>query len=105
MSYDPFLDKSFTGEQLEKMKADEDANIIFARQDYWIKDGISLGLDRDKYYIVISAVEEFLNKAEPKLKKTIPGIKRADPEIEAKVIAEIEKERNESESGLGMIFG
>jgi hypothetical protein len=35
----------------------------------------------------------------------VPSIKRADPEVEEKVVSEIEKERGESESGLGMIFG
>ena len=105
MSYDPFLDRSFTPDQLSKMKDDEEANVIFARQDYWIKDGITLGLDRNKYYLVISGIDEFLNKAEPKLMKLLPDIKRADPELETKVVAEIEKERKESESGLGMIFG
>ncbi len=105
MSYDPYLDKSKTPEQLAEMKKDENANVIFARQDYWIKDGITLGLDKDKYYLVLSAVDSFLDKAEPKLKESIPSIERADPEIEAKVVGEMDKERNESESGLGMIFG
>lgn len=105
MSYDPFLDKSFTPEQLEKLKDDEKANVIFARQDYWIKDGISLGLDREKCYLVLSAVDTFLEKAEPKLKENIPSIKRADPDLEAKIVEQMDKERNESESGLGMIFG
>lgn len=105
LEYDPYLDKSMTPEQLAKLKQDAEANIIFARQDYWLKDGISLGLDREKYYLVISAVEEFLVKAEEKLKKLVSNIKRADSDLEQKVISEIEKERNESESGLGMIFG
>ncbi len=105
MEYDPYLDKAKTPEDLAKLKADPEANIIFARQDYWIKDGISLGLDREKYYLVISAVDEFLESADKKLKKDIPGITRADPDTEQKVISEIEKERNASESGLGAIFG
>ena len=105
MSYDPFLDKSKTPEQLAEIKKDENATVIFARQDYWIKDGITLGLDREKSYLVLSAMDSFLEKAELKLKESIPSIKRADAEIEAKVVAQIDKERNESESGLGMIFG
>jgi len=105
MSYDPYLDKSLSPEQLTKLKADEEANIIFARQDYWIKDGITLGLDREKDYLVISAVDTFLEKAEKKLIKLMPSIKRADPDLEAKVVLDIENERKESESGLGMIFG
>ncbi len=105
LEYDPYLDKSLSAEQLSKLKDDSYANIIFARQDYNLKDGISLGLDREKYYLVLSAVDDFLVKAEGKLMKEIPSIKRADLEIEQKVASEIEKERAESESGLGMIFG
>ena len=105
MSYDPFLDKSKTTEQLAEMKKDENAMVIFARQDYWIKDGITLGLDREKYYLVLSAVDAFLDKAEPKLKEGVPSIARADPETETKIIGEMDRERNQSESGLGMIFG
>ena len=105
MTYDPFLDKSKTTEELARMKADENATVIFARQDYWIKDGISLGLDREKYYLVLSAVDLFLEKAEPKLKDGVPSIKRVGPDLENKIITEMDKERKESESGLGMIFG
>ncbi len=105
MSYDPYLDKSKSEADLAKLKDDPEANVIFARQDYWIKDGVSLGLDRDKSYLIISAVGEFLDKAEQKLKKEIPSIKRVEPETEAKIVGELEKERKESESGLGMIFG
>lgn len=105
LEYDPYLDKSKTGEELEKMKADEDANVIFARQDYWLRDGATLGLDREKCYLVLSAVDEFLGKAEAKLKKLYPEIGKADEELGKKIVGEIEKERSESESGLGMIFG
>lgn len=87
------------------MKSDDDANVIFARQDYWLKDGAALGLDADKCYLVISAVDSFLEKAEPKLVRMFPGIKRADPELEAKIAADIESERKQAEGGLGMIFG
>ncbi len=54
LEYDPYLDKSLSPEQLSKLKDDSYANIIFARQDYWIKDGISLGLDREKNYLILS---------------------------------------------------
>ena len=105
LEYDPYLDKSKSEEDLAKLKGDADANIIFARQDYWLKDGIVLGLDREKCYLVISAVDEFLGKAEAKLMRLYPDLKRADSETERNVIGEIEKERSESEEGLGMIFG
>ena len=105
MSYDPYLDKTLNEQQIIELKKDPDANIIFARQDYMIKDGISVGLERDKYYLYISASDEFLEKADKKLKSSIKSIKRADPEIEKTVIAIVEGERESSEEGLGSIFG
>ncbi|MGC8479064.1 MAG: hypothetical protein ACP5M9_00100 [Candidatus Micrarchaeia archaeon] len=105
MAYDPYLDKSLNEEQLSKIKEDPEANIIFARQDYIIKDGVSIGLERDKYYLYLSASEDFLEKADKKLKSKIKSIKRADKETEDKVIAVVEGERESSEEGLGSIFG
>ncbi|MCL5100374.1 MAG: hypothetical protein M1122_00250 [Candidatus Marsarchaeota archaeon] len=104
MEYDPYLDKNLTEEQLSKIKTDPEANVIFARQDYKIKDGISVGLDGKFYYLYISANDEFIEKADKKLKSTIPGIKRVDPETETKIISTINKEREESEEGIGLIF-
>ena len=105
MEYDPYLDKNLNEEQLSKIKGDQEANIIFARQDYMIKDGISVSLDKDKYYLYLSANEEFLQQADLKLKKNIEGIKRAEPDVESKVVEIVETERSESESGIGSIFG
>ncbi len=105
MEYDPYLDKNLNEEQLSKIKDDEQANIIFARQDYSIKDGISLNLDTKKYYLYISANDEFLEKADKKLKNSIKSIERADSDTESKVIGIIEGERQQSEQGLGAIFG
>ena len=105
MEYDPYLDKSKSEADLAAMKQDKDANIIFARQDYQIKDGISMGLERDKCYLYISANEEFLALAEPKLSSSIESAKRADPETEKKIISMIEEEISNSESGIGSIFG
>ena len=105
LEYDPYLDKSLGEAELEKIRKDEEANVIFARQDYLLKDGISLGLERDYYYLYVNATEEFLAKAEKKLKKALPEIKRAEPGLESKIVATIEEERNESEQGLGLIFG
>ncbi len=105
MEYDPYLDKNLNEEQLSKIKDDKEANVIFARQDYMIKDGISVNLDQGKCYLYLSANEEFLQQADLKLKKNIEGIKRAEPEIESKVVEIVETERSESESGIGSIFG
>ncbi|MDE1860898.1 MAG: hypothetical protein KGH72_04255 [Candidatus Micrarchaeota archaeon] len=105
MAYDPYLDKSLSEEQLNTIRKDEQANVIFARQDYQIKDGLSLGLERERCYLIISATDDFLDKADKKLKASVPGIKRVDPELEKRIVATVEDERHESEQGLGMIFG
>ncbi len=70
-----------------------------------MKDGIAMDLDRDKSYLYISSNEEFLEKGEEKLKKSIDGLQRADPKTEHKVIELIETERLQGEQGLGAIFG
>lgn len=105
MEYDPYLDMALNEEQLSKLKGDPMANVIFARQDYMIKDGISINLDEKKYYLYLSASDEFLDKADKKLKATIKSVARADPETESKVISLVEGERQGSEQGLGAIFG
>jgi hypothetical protein len=105
MEYDPYLDKSKSEEEISKLKEDKEANLIFARQDYRIKDGIAMDLDRDKSYLYLSSNEEFLENGEEKLKKSIEGLQRADPETEKRVIEIIETERQQSEQGLGAIFG
>ena len=92
-------------EALSKLRNDKEANIIFARQDYQIKDGVSMGLDREKSYLYLAADEEFLSAAEPKLKKTIASIERVSPEVESQIIDTIEKERQKADTGLGLIFG
>lgn len=105
MAYDPYLDKSFSVEQLQALKGDAEANVIFARQDYQVKDGLALSLEREKYYLILSAADDFLEKADKKLKEHIPSIKRVEPELEKKIIATVESERQQSEQGLGSIFG
>ncbi len=105
MEYDPYLDKSKTEEELAALKQDKAANVIFARQDYQIKDGISIGMEKDKCYLYLSANEDFLTLAEPKLLSAIESAKHADPETEKKIILMIEEEISNSESGIGSIFG
>ena len=90
---------------MAKMKEDKEANIIFARQDYQIKDGLSLGFDREKSYLYLSADDAFLEAGETKLKKSITSLQRAPKEIENQIIDGIEHERQKSDQGLGFIFG
>jgi hypothetical protein len=105
VEYDPYLDSSMKEEDLKHIREDASANVIFARQDYQIKEGASLSLNRDKIYLYISASEDFLERADKKLKAVIAGIERADPETEKKIISSIEDERKKAENGFGYIFG
>ncbi len=105
MSYDPYLDMSLSEQQIAALKDNESANVIFARQDYNIRDGISTNLDVKKYYLYLSASDEFLEKADKKLRESIKSIARADKVTEDKVIALVEGDRQQSELGVGSIFG
>ena len=105
VTYDPYLDNALKEDDLNKIRDDEMANIIFARQDCTIKEGAALNLDREKVYLYINATDEFLEKADRKLKATIQGIERADQEIEQKIIASINEEQSKAETGFGFIFG
>jgi hypothetical protein len=90
---------------VNKLREDKELNIIFARQDYMIKDGMSLGLDREKSYLYLSAEEDFMGGAEAKLKKNISSIQRAPEDIEKQIISTVDEERQKSDEGLGFIFG
>ena len=105
LEYDPYLDKSLSEQQIIDLKSNSDANVIFTRQDYLLKDGISMNLDREKYYLYINAQDDFLDKGEKKLKAEIKSVERVDPVLEKKIISDIETERKESEQGIGSIFG
>ena len=105
VEYDPYLDTNMKEEDLVKLRGDEMANVIFARQTCQIKEGASLSLDSNKTYLYVSASDEFLEKADKKLKAQIQGIERASPEIEQKVIASISEELSKADSGFGFIFG
>jgi hypothetical protein len=92
-------------EAMNKLRDDKEANIIFARKDYLMKDGITIGLDSGKCYLYLSADDSFLDAAESKLKKSISSIKRAPSDIEKQIIDTVERERQSADEGLGFIFG
>ena len=106
LEYDPYLDGSLSPEDLQKIKDDPEANIIFARQDYVLKDGVSSSLNAKEYYLYIKSEDaDFLERAEKKLKAKVPSAKRASADQEKKIVEIINKERSEGEQGLGLIFG
>jgi hypothetical protein len=104
LEYDPYLDPKIKEEDLKKLREDEMANIIFARQDYVVKEGASINMDPSKCYLFLNAQDSFFDKAEKKL-KSIEGLERADPDTESKIIMFIDDERKRADEGFGSIFG
>ncbi|MGC8572143.1 MAG: hypothetical protein ACP5RI_01150 [Candidatus Micrarchaeia archaeon] len=92
-------------EALKKLSEDKLANVIFARQDYDLREGKALGVDTNKSYLYLKATDEFLDLAEEKFKKYFKTIKRADHDIEEKFIKIKEDEDSRANMGFGAIFG
>ncbi len=105
LKYDPALDKNLTKEELDSIFQDEYKSVIFTRQEYSVKDGKSLNLKDNTYYLYVNANDDFLNKAEKMFKHDFKTIKRVDPEEENKVIKIIKEEESKVNSGFGSIFG
>ncbi len=105
LEYDPYLDKSLDDAALKKLSSDKYANAIFARQEYSIRDGISVSLEKNKYYLYLKANEDFLKLAEERFSKEFKTVKRAGKESEDKVIGIIHDEETRANQGFGAIFG
>ncbi len=105
LEYDPYLDKSLDDEKLRALKGDKYANVIFSRQEYSLREGAALGLEKGKYYLYIKANEDFMRAAEERLAHEFKSVKRAPPEAEGKVIALINEEQSRANEGFGSIFG
>ncbi|MCL4372383.1 hypothetical protein M1373_03640 [Candidatus Marsarchaeota archaeon] len=89
----------------ERLKNDPMLNTIFARQEYSLREGSSLGMDQSKCYLYIKASDDFIAKAEQKLKKEFASFAKADPETSQKVISFISEEQQRANEGFGSIFG
>ena len=83
------------------LEADPYADDSFARVGYKVKDGVSVGEDRDKTYVYISASEEILKKGDEKLKDVAKG---APEEVQKRVQKKIEDEEDTVAAGVSM-FG
>ncbi len=105
LEYDPYVDKSLSEEDLKKLNAEKAYDSLFSRQEYSLREGASLGLEKGKYYLYINASEDFLKVADEKLKKNFKSVKKASKEQEGKFISIIEEEQNRGNAGIGMIFG
>ncbi len=84
------------------LEADPYAADSFARVGYKVRDGATLEEDKDKIYIYISASEDFIKKADERLKDVA---KPLEGEKAKRIIDKIKKEEEAAESGLGSIFG
>jgi len=89
-------------ELMKVLEADPYNKDSFARVGYKVKEGASLGEDKDKLYVYLSASEDFVRKADEKLKEIATP---ASKEVEGRVGEKIRKEEEEAESGFGSIFG
>lgn len=87
---------------LKLLEADPYAPDSFARVGYKLREGASLGEDKAKLYLYISADEGFFKKADETLKPLASTLK---PEEEKRIHEKILKEEEEAESGFGSIFG
>jgi len=83
------------------LEADPYAEDAFARVGYKMKDGSAVGEDKEKVYIYVSAPEEFIKKADEKMKDLA---KPSSDEVAARVIKKIEEEENSVAAGVSM-FG
>lgn len=89
--------------EVEKIiEADPYSQDSFARVGYKMKEGKILGEEAGKYYLYIKSSEEFIKKADEKL-KGICNI--AAKEVELRVVEKILEEEEAAERGLGDIFG
>jgi predicted component of viral defense system (DUF524 family) len=84
------------------LEADPYADDSFARMGYKVKDGQFLGEDMAKMYVYIKAAEDFLKKADERLKGVA---ERCKPEVEKRIHEKIQAEEESAEAGLGNIFG
>jgi hypothetical protein len=105
LEYDPYLDKGLDEAKLRELQDDKYANVIFARQEYSLRDGASLGLDKGKYYLYLKANDDFMNSADDRLTREFKSVKRATPEEESKVVGAINDEQSKANEGFGAIFG
>ena len=90
---------------LKELSTSIKGRIIFARQEYNLRDGASSGLKSGKFYLYLSAPEDFLKGAGERFNTEFKTIKRASPEEELKIIGMIKEEEEKANAGFGSIFG
>lgn len=124
LDYDPYTDTSLIPTAKAKMTEEEEkaydekvkaamaklaedkfSNLIFVRQEYSLRDGRSVGLNPEVYYLYISAPDAFVSEMEKFFAEKFPNIKRATADDESKFIKLLNEEKEKANEGFGSIFG
>ncbi|MCL4404728.1 MAG: hypothetical protein M1544_00725 [Candidatus Marsarchaeota archaeon] len=92
-------------EAKEKLKNDKSLNVIFTRQEYSLREGGAFGLDPEKCYLYLKANDDFIARAEERLKSEYDSFAKVDAETSQKVIKAIHDEEDKANAGFGAIFG
>ncbi len=92
-------DSSKKAELQKILEAEPYADESFARVGYKMKDGEMIGEDKEKVYVYIKASEDFVRKADEKLKDLA---KPASTEVVERVSKKIEEEEDKVASGVSM---
>lgn len=89
-------------ELMKVLEADPYSEDSFARVGYKVKEGSAIEEDKGKVYVYISASDEFLKKADEKLKGVAEPAKE---DVQKRIGEKIQKEEAGAESAFGSIFG
>lgn len=84
------------------LDADPYSKPSFAVNGYKLKDGISVGQDKEKLYLYLKGPDAFIPFAQEKLKDLAVHCK---PEIEKAIADMIDAEDDAATGGFGAIFG
>lgn len=84
------------------LEADPYSKPSFAVNGYKLKDGISLGEDKEKQYLYLKGPDAFQPFAEAKLKDLAV---RAPAEVEKRIADKLDAEEDAAAGGFGAIFG
>ena len=90
------------GEITKILEADPYSEGSFARAGYKLRDGATLGEDKAKIYLYISASDDFIKKADEKLKDVA---KHLAGDAEKRIIDKIAAEEDNATAGFGGMFG
>jgi len=95
-------DAAKKAELMKILEAEPYAADSFARAGYKVKDGVMLGEDKGKVYLYISAADDFIKKADARLKGVA---ERCKEDAEKRLLEKIIAEEESAEAGFGGIFG